>query len=111
VTVLHGDIHHGNVLDFGERGWLAIDPKGLLGERTFDFVNILRNPDPEIALAPGRFARQVRLIAEFANVDRARLLGWTIALTGLSAAWFLEEGERPTVDLAVMEIALAELAC
>jgi streptomycin 6-kinase len=41
VVVLHGDIHHGNVLDGGERGWLAIDPKGLLGERTFDFVNIL----------------------------------------------------------------------
>ena len=45
VVVLHGDIHHGNVLDFGPRGWLAIDPKGLIGERTFDFVNILRNPE------------------------------------------------------------------
>ena len=29
VGVVHGDLHHGNVLDFGERGWLAIDPKGL----------------------------------------------------------------------------------
>ena len=29
VVVLHGDIHHGNVLDGGDRGWLAIDPKGL----------------------------------------------------------------------------------
>jgi len=28
--VLHGDIHHGNVLHFGARGWLAIDPKSLL---------------------------------------------------------------------------------
>ena len=27
VVVLHGDIHHGNILDFGPRGWLAIDPK------------------------------------------------------------------------------------
>jgi streptomycin 6-kinase len=33
VRVLHGDIHHGNVLDFGSLGWLAIDPKGLYGER------------------------------------------------------------------------------
>lgn len=55
VVVLHGDIHHGNVLGGGERGWLAIDPKGLLGERTFDFVNILRNPDAVAALAPGTF--------------------------------------------------------
>jgi len=31
--VLHGDIHHSNILDFEDRGWLAIDPKGLLGER------------------------------------------------------------------------------
>src|SRR5215216_2116620 len=30
ATVLHGDLHHGNVLDFGERGWLVIDPKGLI---------------------------------------------------------------------------------
>ena len=29
VSVVHGDLHHGNVLDFGPRGWLAIDPKGL----------------------------------------------------------------------------------
>jgi streptomycin 6-kinase len=110
VTVLHGDIHHGNVLDFGERGWLAIDPKGIIGERTFDFVNIFRNPDPEVALAPRRFARQIQLIAKEANVDPIRLLKWTIALTGLSAAWFLEDGKEPTVDLTVMEIARAELA-
>jgi streptomycin 6-kinase len=45
IGVLHGDLHHGNVLDFGVRGWLAIDPKGHLGERGFDFANIFSNPD------------------------------------------------------------------
>jgi streptomycin 6-kinase len=30
VGVLHGDLHHGDVLDFGARGWLAIDPKRLV---------------------------------------------------------------------------------
>jgi streptomycin 6-kinase len=44
-VVLHGDLHHDNVLDFGQRGWLAIDPKRLLGERGFDFANIFTNPD------------------------------------------------------------------
>jgi streptomycin 6-kinase len=39
-VVLHGDIHHGNILDFGPRGWLAIDPKGLIGERGFDYANV-----------------------------------------------------------------------
>jgi len=110
IAVLHGDIHHGNVLDFGERGWLAIDPKGLLGERTFDFVNILRNPNSSIALTPGRFSRQVAVICECAGIDRARLLRWTVAFTGLSAAWIIDEGGKPTVDFAIMNIASEELA-
>lgn len=43
IAVLHGDIHHGNILDFGARGWLAIDPKGLSGERGFDFAYLLQS--------------------------------------------------------------------
>jgi streptomycin 6-kinase len=42
----------------GPRGWLAIDPKGLCGERGFDFVNIFCNPDFALATAPGRLVRQ-----------------------------------------------------
>jgi streptomycin 6-kinase len=110
IVVLHGDIHHGNVLDFEARGWLAIDPKGLLGERTFDFVNILRNPDEATALTPGRFALQVAVIVDAAVVDRVRLLQWTLAFTGLSAAWILNDGDEPTLDLAIAELARAELA-
>ena len=110
IVVLHGDIHHGNILDFGSQGWLAIDPKGLLGERTFDFVNILRNPDAQVALAPGRFSRQVTVVADAAGLDRERLLKWTLAFTGLSAAWILGDGDQPDLDLAVAELAAAELA-
>ena len=106
AVVLHGDIHHGNVLDGGERGWLAIDPKGLLGERTFDFVNILRNPDAATAQRPGRFARQIEVLAAAASVERERLLDWTLAFAGLSAAWHLADGTSPDLDLAVARLAL-----
>lgn len=51
--VLHGDLHHGNVLDFETRGWLAVDPQGLLGERGFDFANIFTNPDLADPTRPG----------------------------------------------------------
>jgi streptomycin 6-kinase len=109
TTVLHGDLHHGNVLDAGERGWIAIDPKGLLGDRAFDYVNLLRNPDEAKALEPGRFAHQVEIIANAAALDRTRLLQWTLAFTGLSAVWVLGDGETPTLDLAVAELAAAAL--
>ncbi|WP_158805312.1 aminoglycoside phosphotransferase family protein [Acidisoma sp. L85] len=43
--VLHGDIHHENIRQAG-RGWLAIDPKGLVGDRAYDAANALCNPHP-----------------------------------------------------------------
>jgi streptomycin 6-kinase len=110
VTVLHGDVHHGNVLDFGARGWLAIDPKGLVGERGFDFANLFCNPDPVTATAPGRLARQVEVVAAAAGLERGRLLRWILAFAGLSAAWSLEDGDDPILALAVAELASAELA-
>ncbi len=110
VVALHGDLHHGNVLDFGPRGWLAIDPKGLSGERGFDFANLLRNPDPETAKAPGRFARQASVVAEAAGLDRTRLLLWALAWFGLSAVWMVEDGEAEAIDLTMAETAAAELS-
>ena len=105
VVVLHGDLHHGNVLDGGGRGWLAIDPKGLLGERGYDFANIFCNPDLAVAIAPGRLERQLDVVAEAAGLERERLLRWVLAYAGLSAAWTINEGNEPDVALPVAEIA------
>lgn len=107
VVVLHGDAHHGNVLDFGDRGWLAIDPKRVTGERCYDYVNVLCNPDLETCAEPARFARQVEVIVAAARLDRSRLLKWVMAHAALSAAWFLEDGDR---NMANSELAVARLA-
>jgi streptomycin 6-kinase len=114
VTVLHGDIHHDNVLDFGERGWLAIDPKRLLGERGFDYANLFCNPDMAdstmpIATLPERFARRLEIVAGHANIERRRLLQWILAWSGLSAAWLIGDGADPAVDLRIAALASAEL--
>lgn len=112
ISVLHGDIHHGNVLDFGPRGWLAIDPKGLIGERGYDYANIFCNPDPRVAAPPERLRRQVRVVAETAGLEPRRLLQWILAYAGLSASWTLEgaTGDDPApAALTIAEIAAAEL--
>jgi streptomycin 6-kinase len=110
VCVLHGDVHHGNVLDFGARGWLAIDPKGLVGERAFDFANLFCNPDSPTALAPGRLTRQIGIVAEAAGLEPARLRKWIVAWAGLSAAFDLQDGLEPGAALAIAELAAAKLA-
>ena len=107
--VLHGDAHHANVLDGGPRGWLAIDPKGLVGERGYDYANILCNPDIETAAAPGRLARRATIIAEAAGLDRDRLLRWTLAYAGLSASWTLDGGGDASPALLIATITAGEL--
>ncbi|WP_213941910.1 aminoglycoside phosphotransferase family protein [Pseudomonas sp. dw_612] len=93
VVVLHGDIHHDNILDFGPQGWLAIDPKRVIGERGFDYANLICNPELPTATDPLRFARQIKVVSKAAGLERRRLLQWVLAFAGLSAAWFLEDGE------------------
>lgn len=109
LVVLHGDIHHGNVLDFGESGWLAIDPKGLWGERGFDYANLFCNPGAE-ALRPGRFERRLEIVTKATGLERRRLLQWILAWAGLSACWMLEDGAQPGHILDVAALAQAMLA-
>jgi streptomycin 6-kinase len=109
VVVLHGDVHHGNILDFGRRGWLAIDPKGLIGERGFDYANLCCNPDHETATAPGRLRRQIEVVAESAGLERKRLLQWILAWAGLSATWSVNDGFPPDTALEIAKRAVTEL--
>ena len=116
IRPLHGDLHHGNVLDFGARGWLAIDPHALLGERGFDFANIFTNPDLDdptqpVATRPQVFAARVALVSGAARIDRDRLLRWILAFSGLSAAWFAQDDDPLIeIDLTVARMAAAALA-
>ncbi|HVS92923.1 MAG TPA: aminoglycoside phosphotransferase family protein [Mucilaginibacter sp.] len=109
IVALHGDIHHGNILDFGEKGWLAIDPKGMIGERGFDYANLFCNPDKETATAPGRLAQQVLIASDAAKIEPKRLLQWIAAWAGLSAAWAIEDGDDPVTAMYIAKAALNEI--
>ncbi len=108
-VILHGDIHHGNILDFGLKGWLAIDPKGLFGERGFDYANLFCNPDIETATKPGRLAKQVKILSVASGLDSKRLLQWIAAWAGLSAAWAHDDGVSAEPAFTVAKMAVSEL--
>jgi streptomycin 6-kinase len=108
IVVLHGDLHHENVLHTSA-GWAAIDPKGLIGERGFDYANILCNPDEQTALTKGRLSKQAAVIAKAVELDHARFLKWIIAWAGLSASWIMNDGEDAKFKLTIAELAMNEL--
>lgn len=92
--LLHGDLHHDNILTAQRHPWLAIDPKGLVGEPAYDVGAFLRNPGFRLQQAthPERLlARRVELLAEKLGLERERLIGWGIAQAVLSAWWSIED--------------------
>jgi streptomycin 6-kinase len=115
IVPLHADLHHDNVLDFGARGWLAIDPKCVTGDRAFEYTILfcdpdLADPDPPVATVPGRFERRLEIVLAKSGLERERLLKWILAWCGLSATWFLgDEDPLAEVNFAVAERVLVAL--
>lgn len=94
VRLLHGDLHHANVLFDTELGWVAIDPWGALGEIEYEVGASLRNPIAalELLASPERVERRLRIYEERLKFDRDRALRWAFAMAVLAALWPPEEG-------------------
>jgi len=94
-VLLHGDLHHDNVLSAQREPYLAIDPKGVLGEPCYEVGAFLRNPLPGL-LKGGNprklMQRRVDMIVERLGFDRQRVIGWGMSQAVLSAIWCDEDG-------------------
>jgi streptomycin 6-kinase len=95
-VVLHGDLHHDNVLRSARMPWLAIDPHGWVGDPGYDLGAILYNPDPDVvdpallALVPHRLERMVEAASD---VPRERVVAWCFVKAVLSDVWNTEGSE------------------
>ena len=107
-VVLHGDLHHDNVLRTADRtpGWLAIDPHGVVGDPVAEVGAMLYNPDPPrrdsdlLALVPAR----VEQLADGLGVSEDRVVAWGFVQAVLSEVWTAEERGAPltrAVDVAL----------
>ena len=103
-VALHGDMHHYNVLRAADRGWLAIDPKGLAGDRCFDVCQFFRNPDDVL---PGVNRRRLDIFCAELGLDRARTKDWCLVHAVLDACWALEDGDPVGPKIAYVRETLA----
>jgi len=109
--LLHGDLHHENILAATRAPWLAIDPKGLIGEPAYEVGAWLRNPLPQLLQMPhpGRvLARRMDQFVGLLCLDHARVRGWALAQAMLSAWWSVEDfGEISREMLTCVELLAA----
>jgi len=96
AMLLHGDLHHYNVLFDSTRGWVSIDPKGLVGELEYEVGAILRNPveNPDFFASTTVVKRRLNLLTAALNLNYDRALRWSFAQAVLSAIWVIEDGDE-----------------
>jgi streptomycin 6-kinase len=88
-VALYGDLHHFNILRSKNADWLAIDPKGLVGDRCFDVCQFLQNPGP---LPTDVNRRRLDIFCAELGLDRQRVKDWCLVHAILDACWEFEDG-------------------
>lgn len=112
--LLHGDLHHENILA-GEAGWTAIDPKGVLGPRVMEYGRFLHNfladETGDQASIEDVLRQRAGLLAGEFTADELLVAGY-IDLS-LSLSWTLIEGaassEVPTLNYVDVLDLLADM--
>jgi streptomycin 6-kinase len=90
-ALLHGDFHHFNILSSG-RGWLVIDPKGVIGPPEYEAGPLLINPWGDFRQMPEAVRiteRRIAILSERLGFPRERLRDWGLCHAILSAWWDL----------------------
>jgi streptomycin 6-kinase len=106
-VLLHGDLHHDNILRADRAPYLAIDPKGILGDRGFEVGAMVHNPDPHRLTRP-LLHRRIDQLAEALGMDREVVRSWGYVHCVLAAVWTVEDagdgatGWEPVVACAEM---------
>ena len=98
-VLLHGDLHHDNVLRSG-RTWVAIDPKGYVGDPASEPGQMFFNPTPYVRPRPDAalqslVERRLAAWARFSSLDPTRVHQWAFVKAVVSDVWSVEEGGEP----------------
>ena len=94
TVLLHGDLHHFNILSAEREPWLAIDPKGVAGDPAYDGGALLRNPIPDLLSWPDLAkiqSKRLDILADELQIELGRLQEWAFAQAVLSAWWAYED--------------------
>lgn len=80
IAFIHGDLHHFNILAAGDE-WLAIDPKGLVGEPAAEAAAYIGNPAGQLLQVDdlrGLTKMRIEALAGGLGVDPFRVWAWSL---------------------------------
>jgi streptomycin 6-kinase len=113
LYLLHGDLHHENILKKGSSEWIAIDPKGVLGELAYEVGPFISNPlnlfeNNSVEAVKNIIEQRIELFSRLLCIDRQRIIDASYARIVLSVCWTVADGLdwKNSDDLKCLEILL-----
>ncbi len=109
--VVHGDLHPRNILRGEREDWLAIDPKGWVGDPAYDAGRLV-GPRARALMTTGGdpvkvLRRELEVFAEAAEVDAERVQRWARLRLVLAVYWSRRYGFGFARRGATLEKAMA----
>lgn len=89
-TLVHGDLHYTNIMRGQREPWLAIDPKGYVGDPAYDTITVLGSHYKALLAADDPTSALLRCLAIFADaaeIDRDRARRWAQVRAVTAAFW------------------------
>lgn len=90
--LLHGDLHQDNILK-SENGWMAIDPKGVIGEAEYEVTSFCKNYLFDKNNPLDVLEKRIDFFEKELSLNRERMINWGFCQSVLSACWCLEDGD------------------
>lgn len=96
-TMIHGDLHYGNVLAADREPWLVIDPKPMSGDPHYEVAPLLWNRWDEVIASGGvrdAVRRRFHTVVDTAGLDESRARDWVVVRALHDASWTVADARR-----------------
>ena len=102
-VIIHGDLHHHNVLAADREPWLVIDPKPMSGDPHYEPAPMLWNRWDEIVAGNARenLRRRFHTLVDVAGLDEDRARDWVVVRMVHNMSWAVIDGD-PDQDYLTM---------
>jgi streptomycin 6-kinase len=103
-VLLHGDLHHENIVRARNGDFLVIDPKGIVAEPHYELTTVLKNPwaHPSVSHCAHLFEQRLSKMCLDLGLERRKVLSYCFIHLCLSISWSLEDGGNSTHQEAVL---------
>jgi streptomycin 6-kinase len=110
--MIHGDLYFENILSSARRPWLAIDPRGTIGDPAFDAGILASDPSDSLIHAADPMkvlAKRLTLVPDLLGLSRERVAGYAFVQTVRIACTMVRDGHQGHAFYREMAKALGRL--